>query len=51
MVRVHLGVAAAAVRGLHDLVFADPGAVYRQIDSILLLGPLIDKITDLFKVT
>jgi len=37
-VRVHPGVAAAALQGLHDLVFADPGADYISITLIPLLS-------------
>jgi len=37
MVRVDPGVAAAAIQGLHDLVFAGPGADYIRTSLILLL--------------
>ena len=36
-VRVHPGVGAAAVQALHNLVFADPGAVYTRTGSFILL--------------
>ena len=40
-VRVHPGVAAAAVQGLHDLVFAHPGADYNQTTNSLILTSVV----------
>ena len=44
-VSVHPGVAAAAMLGLHDLVFADPGADYSRTVSFLLLIRLLTWMT------